>query len=231
MRKNGDSGDRRHDDHHAGEEVEVTKYHKIQTIWHRDPQTNHKTLLEGEWSRPEFAYLQDNPWEFTEKVDGTNVRLLRERCEARGRTDKATLHVGLQERCREIMGQRAFLDLPESMVLYGEGFGAKIQKGGGNYSDTQDFVLFDVWCENWLDRFSVEEIAGALGVQVVPILAAGPLADMVLRCREGFKSTWGDFQAEGIVARPVVEMCNRRGERIITKLKCKDFARVAVGRP
>ena len=29
-------------------------------------------------------------------------------------------------------------------VLYGEGYGAKIQKGGGNYRADQDFVLFDV---------------------------------------------------------------------------------------
>lgn len=43
--------------------------------------------------------------------------------------------------------------------------------------------------------------------------------------RLGFKSTWGDFQAEGIVARPSVELKNRAGERIITKIKCKDFPR------
>jgi hypothetical protein len=40
----------------------------------------------------------------------------------------------------------------------------------------------------------------------------------------GFTSTWGDFQAEGIVARPAVEMKTRSGHRIITKVKCKDFA-------
>ena len=28
--------------------------------------------------------------------------------------------------------------------MYGEGYGAKIQKGGGNYRQDQDFVLFDV---------------------------------------------------------------------------------------
>jgi hypothetical protein len=40
----------------------------------------------------------------------------------------------------------------------------------------------------------------------------------------GVKSWWGDFDAEGIVARPQVELFTRAGHRIITKLKCKDFA-------
>jgi len=37
------------------------------------------------------------------------------------------------------------------------------------------------------------------------------------------ESVWGDFQAEGIVARPGVELFDRAGRRIITKLKCRDF--------
>jgi len=28
---------------------EKVKYHKIQTVWLRDPDTNYKTLLEGHW--------------------------------------------------------------------------------------------------------------------------------------------------------------------------------------
>ena len=41
--------------------------------------------------------------------------------------------------------------------------------------------------------------------------------------RKGFSSQWGDFIAEGIVARPKVEMKTRRGDRIITKIKYRDF--------
>jgi len=41
--------------------------------------------------------------------------------------------------------------------------------------------------------------------------------------KKGFKSQWGDFIAEGIVARPKTEMRTRRGERIITKVKYIDF--------
>jgi hypothetical protein len=35
-------------------------YHKIQTVYFRDPKNNMKTLLEGEWSKPEFEYLAEN---------------------------------------------------------------------------------------------------------------------------------------------------------------------------
>ena len=48
----------------------MTQYHKIQSVFKRDPNTKFKTLLEGEYSIPEFEYLKDNEWVFTEKVDG-----------------------------------------------------------------------------------------------------------------------------------------------------------------
>ena len=51
-------------------------YHKIQTVWLRDPDNRYKTLLEGQWATPEFEYLANNEWTFTEKVDGTNVRVM-----------------------------------------------------------------------------------------------------------------------------------------------------------
>lgn len=54
----------------------MTKYHKIQTILKRDPTTKYKTLSEGEYSLPEFEYLKDNDWVFSEKVDGTNIHII-----------------------------------------------------------------------------------------------------------------------------------------------------------
>ena len=39
-----------------------TQYHKIQTVYKRDPMTNYKTLLDGEFSLPEFEYLANNDW-------------------------------------------------------------------------------------------------------------------------------------------------------------------------
>ncbi len=52
----------------------MKEYPKIQSIYKRDEQTH--LFLEGEWSLPEFAYLSNNEWEWTEKIDGTNIRII-----------------------------------------------------------------------------------------------------------------------------------------------------------
>ena len=110
------------------------------------------------------------------------------------------------------------------VCLYGEGYGAKIQKGGGNYRQDQSFVLFDVKIGDWwLQREDVEDVASRMGLDIVPILCSGTLTDMVILASSGFPSKWGDFPAEGIVARPATELKTRSGHRIITKIKHKDF--------
>ena len=48
---------------------------------------------------------------------------------------------------------------------------------------------------------------------------------MIQLTKKGFNSDWGNFKAEGIVARPKMELFARNGERIITKIKHKDFMR------
>lgn len=109
------------------------------------------------------------------------------------------------------------------VCLYCEGYGPKIHKGG-KYSKTPDFVLFDVKISNiWLQRKDVVDIANKLGIQVVPRVGIGTLHHMVNIAKQGFKSHWGDFQVEGIVAKPLVALQNRQGNRSITKIKCADF--------
>lgn len=210
----------------------MSKYHKIQSVFKRDMTSKSKPLLDGQWTLPEFEYLAGNTWVFTEKVDGTNIRVIFKNGEVTfgGRTDDAQIPVRLVARLNE-----RFLPLVEklgevfadgSAVLYGEGYGAKIQKGGGNYRLDQDFVLFDVKVGDWwLQRADVEDVAVNLGLDVVPIIGEGTLYDAVSRAKDGIPSTWGDFQAEGIVARPKTELMTRGGSRIITKIKCRDFRR------
>ena len=209
----------------------MSEYHKIQTLYLRDPATNHKTLLEGQWARPEFDYLQHAEWIFTEKVDGTNIRLCWDAqtrtLAVRGKTDAAQIPPHLLAVLHAIEPSFQAADLP-TCVVYGEGFGPKIQKGGGLYRNDPGFAAFDVRVGDWwLGRADVEDVAGKLGVEVAPIVGVGTLHDMVDMVRGGFMSEWsasGDFvAAEGLVARPAVELANRRGERVITKLKARDF--------
>lgn len=204
----------------------MSEYHKIQTVFKRDPETKYKTLLDGEYALPEFEYLADNRWLFTEKVDGTNIRAIwdGESLSFAGRTDRAQIPPFLLEALEGELTEGLWADFDGPAVLYGEGYGPKIQKGGGNYRDTPGFVLFDVnvggW---WLERQSVEDIARKFEIDVVPVIGGGNLAAMVDLARGGFKSQWGDFMAEGIVARPSTELRTRSGHRVITKIKCKDF--------
>lgn len=211
--------------------MQVTEYHKIQTMFKRDMTSKHKTLLEGRWTLPEFEYLAGNVWAFTEKVDGTNIRVIFKDggITFGGRTEDAQIPAQLVTRLNE-----RFLPLAQRLgevfadgqaVLYGEGYGAKIQKGGGNYRADQDFVLFDVRVGQWwLQRADVEDVAQKLGLDVVPVIGEGTLHDAVARAKAGIRSTWGDFQAEGIVARPKTELMTRSGQRLIAKIKCRDFA-------
>ena len=210
----------------------MREYHKIQTVYKRDPENGFKTLLEGEFALPEFRYLKDNQWLFTEKVDGTNIRVIfggedNPNITFGGKTGNAQIPTPLLNNLNEMfLGKIAEFKekFSDGVCLYGEGYGAKIQKGGGNYRQDQDFVLFDVKVGDWwLERPNVREIAQMLDVGYIPSLGGGTLAEMVEMAKAGFKSTWGDFEAEGIVARPLVVLKTRNGGRIITKIKCKDF--------
>lgn len=206
-------------------------YPKIQTIFKRD-MANRGRIMPGVYSTPEIEYLAGNRWEFTEKVDGTNIRVIWQRGESRrfgGKTDNAQIPARLIERLEDLFPLDK-LDASinhdvSALTLYGEGYGAKIQKGGGNYKpDGVDFVLFDVLVDEWwLKREAVEDVANCLEINAVPVLCSGPLNLAVKMASEGFDSEWGKFPAEGIVLRPTIELKSRAGHRIITKIKHRDF--------
>ena len=194
-----------------------------------------RKFIIGKWTTPELEYLRDNKWIFTEKVDGTNIRVMWNGKDVvfAGRSDDAQLYTPLimkleelfkrfepRQKFKEIFGEEEV-----DVVLYGEGYGAKIQKGGGNYiSDGVSFVLFDVAINGlYLERINVEDIADKFNIKIVPIIGSGTLNEAIEMTKRGFKSQWGDFIAEGIVARPEVELLTRRGDRIITKVKYRDF--------
>jgi len=214
----------------------MIKYPSIKTVFKRNPDNNYKTLLMGEYAMPEFEYLKDNLWDFTEKVDGMNIRVMYDFnplgyfVSFRGRTDRAELPGDLVERLEELFPISKFTNIwplneeeDNSLCLYGEGFGAGIQKGG-KYSDHKDFVLFDVKAGGfWLRREDVIDVASKLEISCVPGLGKGNLSKLIDLVKSHLPSHWGDFEMEGIVARPMVELFDRFDNRVITKLKAKDF--------
>ena len=207
----------------------MKEYPKIQSVFKRDEKT-HKFIMD-QWSLPEFEYLQNNLWVCTEKVDGTNIRIMWDNIGGRkfgGKTDNAQIPVFLYEKLEHLFTDEklrtVFPDHP--VCLYGEGYGARIQKGGGNYiPDGVDFVLFDVWIDRWwLKREDVEDVAEKLGIEVVPVIHEGSITEAVQLVKSGqLSSRWGCFQAEGLVCKPRIELFARNSRRIITKIKTKDF--------
>ena len=148
-----------------------------------------------------------------------------------GKEDNAQIPQELESRLHDIFIPQ--LDtfakkFPHGVCIYGEGYGNKIQSKGKLYSPTQEFIVFDVFIGGyWLNQMNKMDVASTFGLQVVPFapLATGTLYDGIDLVRKGFKSVWGDFMAEGIIARPLTELYNRSGERVITKIKHVDFKR------
>lgn len=208
----------------------MKEYHKIQSVFKRDMSKKGRLIL-GDWTLPEFDYLKDNIWTFTEKVDGANIRVMfdGENVSFGGKTDNAQIPSRLVDRLRQYFPNEskfinAFGPGNSQVCLYGEGYGAGIQKIGGLYKQSQDFVLFDVKIGDWwLQRGDVEDVANKLGLDVVPIVGEGTLVDCINMVQTGLRSVWGDFRSEGIVARPKTELCTRGGQRLITKIKHCDF--------
>jgi ATP-dependent RNA circularization protein (DNA/RNA ligase family) len=208
----------------------MIEYCKINTLFKRDEKT-HK-IIEGNWSIPEFEYLKDNLWFFEEKIDGTNIRIYWDGKELKygGRTDNAQIPVTLHNRLDDIFKKQidyfrnTFAE--KEVLLFGEGYGKKIQSGHlyTTRDADVDFCLFDVKIGKWwLDRENVIAIANDLKLRKPESFEIGVLQKAIDIVRCGFKSAWCDLQAEGLVLRPTLELKTRRGDRVIAKLKTRDF--------
>ncbi len=238
-------------DIHIQPHVFGPEYPKIQTIFKRDME-NGGVIMPGHYSTPEFEYLSDKRWRWTEKVDGTNVRLHfnGESITAGGRTDDAQMPGHLMYALaayndpvlwRKVFNEKEDLQraatglspLGESVdvTIFGEGYGPKIQKGGGLYSDDVKFIVFDIKVGRWwLKDRDVEDIASKLGMVTVPIVGDDSLNNAVKLIQNNeLRSSWQmrGVKIEGIVGKPVVPLFDRTGHRIIAKIKTKDFEALA----
>lgn len=211
----------------------MKEYHKIETIYERDTNGT-KKLIEGKFRNETVEYLRHNVWEFTEKVDGTNIRIHWDghMISFAGRTDKAQIPNHLMEYLNKTFLNDTTEELFEQMfgekevILFGEGYGPKIQKVGALYRPDVSFILFDIMVNGmYLARNNVEDIAIALGIAVVPIVLIGTLYDAVNYIRTSPESCIGFAPMEGVVGRPAVEVLDRRGNRVIVKIKVCDFVK------
>ena len=209
----------------------MNEYHKIKNIYERDHNT--KKLIEGKFTDETIEFLKDNIWQFTEKVDGTNIRIIWDghKVSFAGRTDKAQMPAELSNLLFEWFGGEENEQLFEQkfgstpVIFYGEGYGKGIQNGEFYY-DKQDFILFDVKInDNWQPRESVEDIANYFQINVVPIVLEGTLNDAVeyIKKKPFSKIAQEVYVMEGVVGRPKIELNDRCSNRVIVKIKVNDF--------
>ena len=206
-------------------------YHKIKTVYKRNPNDNYKSLMEGVWAIPEFEYLANNKWTFFEKIHGTNVRVIwrDEKIKIKGKSEKSEmpdfLFNAINKLFTEEQMKKEFGDI--DVCLYGEGYGKRIHVGGNYLSDKNDFILFDIKIGDWwLKREDIEKVAKNLDINIVPIIGEGTLKEAIEIVRKGFYSTIAEnktYMAEGLVMKPAIELKGRNGKRIISKIKHKDF--------
>ena len=251
-------------------------YQKINTLYKRD--INNIIMQHYEWSCPEFEYLRKLPWDATEKIDGTNIRIeviqtpmLKPESEDiigvqfdvtfKGKTDNAQIPPHLEKYMKEKFDENRVLyslgiekyipienwaehgwcvskedltpvydKIPLKYTIYGEGYGMKIQNVGGRYlSNSVSFIGFDVKVNDmYLLRDNAMEVFNKLGADTVPYLGQMTIDEAIEKVRKGFVSAISEdrtLMAEGIVLSSPLGLKNRRGERLIVKIKYMDFVK------
>jgi hypothetical protein len=206
----------------------MSVYHKIETLYERDEKFK---VQPGVLKNRVYGLLKS--WHWTEKVDGTNIRVIWNPSDGQlsfgGKTDNAQIHADLVKHLYGMVTadqmKAVFPDTPA--MLYGEGYGAGIQKGGGDYSPTKKFILFDALVDGkwWLSYENICDVATKLNLDVVPDFGEMTLEAATEIVRVGFQSklNGGKAKSEGLVGRPLEALFDKKGARLIVKLKTKDF--------
>lgn len=186
-----------------------------------------------DWVSPDVERLKDVAWRCTEKINGVNIRIGYDGdagVEFAGRNNKAGNLPGDETGVRELLidtfhpqvMRKLYRDKP--MELYVEAFGAKLAKNGHWYGHRAYLTLLDVRIGDvWLEPHNTIDVADNLGLLTPPLIHEGPLLPAIGRVRNGMVSQFGAFPAEGLVCVPVGGLLNRKGERIITKIKTDFF--------
>lgn len=208
------------------------EYPKIETLYNRHPE-GHK-VIPTELRMEEFGNVRR--WFVTEKIDGTNIRVMWQdgKVTFGGRTDNASIPAKLVTKLQETFTPEKFLaaELP-NCIIFGEGYGEKIQSVGGQYCKGVNFRAFDILIDKyWLEYENMREISVKVGFSCVPTY--GTFSELP-KTREDLSwmvegtSVVAHLEhdnvliPEGVVAKSYPMMFNKFHNRIMWKLKFKDF--------
>lgn len=220
---------------------------KIHSLWKRegwyfdqdkknspDYKKGRQSFIIGDYAEPEFGNIKQ--WHVEEKVDGTNIRIFYTSGKVfiGGRTKDAQLQSHLlkylQETFTEYSLNKAFPfkegeDYP-TVLLFGEGYGPKIQSCGGNYRKDPGFILFDIKCGHWwIRRQDLSPIALQLQIDICPFIGIMNEEQIIefVKSKPLSRCSITPQVMEGVVCRSEPLMLFRNRSPIMWKLKCKEF--------
>ena len=208
----------------------MKEYQKIETLYKFD---NELKGYREEFYNPIVEYLKDCKWIGTEKIDGTNTRVLWNgyNFEFGGRTDKATLPKELLQILQntfnydmEILFEQKFGE--KEVLLFMEGYAGKIQNGA--YKGQESIIGYDIMIDDiYLDKNVSKRIFEELGIQFVPMTEFKNLQTCIDFVKTHEQSIiQPESKMEGLVCFPLVRLYDHKGNRIIVKIKGRDLKKI-----
>lgn len=215
---------------------DFTKFSKFSSPFKKD---------DNFFNLPELSQeLPKGRWILTEKIDGTNIRIILTKLDDEGNRD---IYVGSRKLILNLDDKQSkvytdcikevnlnklkeyFKDVNSTVIIYGEGYGAGIQKGG-IYSKEKNFRVFDIRIgEAYQDFEYVQKVCVDNQLNLVPIIDEVEIisyVDCIAQLKQ-FQETLikeGDGgKPEGIVYKFEPVLLNKYKERLIFKVKFKDF--------
>lgn len=208
----------------------MKEYQKIETLYRFDSEIK---KFKKEFYNPIVEYLKDCKWFGTEKIDGTNIRILWNgyRFEFGGRTDNADIPKELRNLLNEtfnydmeVLFEQKFGE--KEVMLFMEGYAGKIQRG--SYQGNEQLIGFDIMIGDiYLDKNQSKQIFEELGLKFVPMLEFNNLQECIDYVNNHKQSIiQPQSQMEGLVCYPAVRIYDHQGKRIIIKIKNKDLEKL-----
>ena len=211
------------------------EYIKIKAVYKRDPKGK---IIMGEYSDETFKYLENCDWIATEKIDGTNTRIIWDgpRISCKGASDNANIPDFESKWLSETFGTPEKEELFEQVfggkqaIVFGEFYGHKINKSGEFMNpQSNGFIIFDVNINGyWLSYSNMSDIATNIGCDYVKAARLGTLKQIIDYVIEnGTKLTesasGNKAPLEGYVCFPSVPLFFNDGTPIKTKVKVRDL--------
>lgn len=214
------------------------EYQKIGNIFKFD--AKYKTIV---GINEPYLTLSHLIWQGTEKIDGTNTRIYWDghRISWGGHTAHSQIQPNVAKYLEETFGtpemeylfEQIFNDM--EVYIFGEAYGAGIQKSGGTYVEdgkSVGFIVFDVNIDGYdLRREDVDDVAAKLGLMSVPVCFEGTLEEAKAFVASHPMSTLngGLHEMEGLVLQPRdVQLYDYKHHLIKCKCKYRDMLKAGL---